>query len=193
MGYYTKYFCKRAGKSGRVISVEPVKVYRDILRLNTRRCSSIEILPFALGNGNGTASMEIPSEDITRHGLTRITDSAGTGESSWTVEVRDTEETFSNLAALDYIKCDIEGYENRVIPGLYRVIEREKPVIQVELARENFNEINNHLISMGYTPYQARKKRLVKVEEKSNIENDVIYLTEQLSLRFKNIIDLSSI
>lgn len=193
VGYFSRLFCTRAGNSGRVICVEPVEVYRDVLRSNTGRCSRIEILPFALGDTNGTVKMDIPSADRTRHGLTRITGNGPAGEKGWEVEVRDSKETFGELSGLNYIKCDIEGYENRVIPGLYGLIERERPVIQIELAEENFNEINNRLQSFGYRPYQAIKKRLVEIEIKSIIKNDVIYLTEELSLSFNNIIDLPRI
>lgn len=190
VGYYSTLFARSAGAKGRVISIEPVAEYREILGRNCRNFSNIEILPYALGDHNGRVRMAIPDADKTRHGLTRVIDHPGRGEmeETWEVEMRNTEELFADIVTVNYIKIDIEGYEDRVIPGLYGLIEKSRPVIQIELALKNFEKINRHLMSLGYSGYHAVGKKLLQISSGQVISNDIVYMTENSSGKHQNVI-----
>jgi len=188
MGYYSTIFAKKAGNKGRVICIEPVKAYREILEINTRKYNNVEILPFALGDKNGKVNMAIPGKDKTRHGLTRIIGDNVEHDQLWEVEIRKTDELFKDIVTLNYIKIDIEGYEDRVLPGFAELIESNRPVIQIEVDPSNNASISEFLSTYGYSAYSASNNMLVKLGEKSATGSDTIYLTEELSSRFKEII-----
>ena len=63
-----------------------------------------------------------------------------------------------------FIKIDVEGFDHKVIKGMLRSIKKFKPIILVELNRENFSEIN-HMLKNNYNPYQYifEKKNFKKI------------------------------
>ena len=52
---------------------------------------------------------------------------------------------------LDYIKCDVEGYEQYVIPSLDKTIDKHYPLLQIELGgKENRQNVVDYLLKKGY-------------------------------------------
>ena len=176
LGYYTKIFALATGSDGIVWAVEPVPLYREILKRNTCRLSNIIILPFALGDSESHQQMGIPGNQKFRHGLMRIKKKEETDGQSIRVEVKTPSLLFANLDKVDYIKCDIEGYEDRVIPGFMDIIKRDRPVIQIELHPDNLALINELLLNEGYSAYVLRKKALEQFNTKGKINSDILYI-----------------
>ncbi|MEA1886924.1 MAG: FkbM family methyltransferase [Bacteroidota bacterium] len=178
LGYYTKIFSGATGSEGIVWAVEPVPLYREILKKNITGTSNIIIIPYALGDKESMADMGIPGNQPYRHGLTRIIKHKETEEddAGLSVEVKTPSALFGNLDKVDYIKCDIEGYENHVIPGFMEIIKRDRPIIQIEVEPRNRNFINDILTEEGYMAYMPVKKRLERISTLENYNNDIIYM-----------------
>ncbi|MBS0009962.1 MAG: FkbM family methyltransferase [Bacteroidales bacterium] len=177
LGYYTRIFARATGSKGLVWAVEPVPLYREVLRLNTRRLSNILILPYALGDKQAVKHMGIPGEQPYRHGLTRIMAKDEQGvKPGLEVEVKTPSDLFSNLERIDYIKCDIEGYEDRVIPGFMEIIRRDRPLIQIEIEPSNRKQINDILSREGYKPYLPHKKGLAEISISEKYNDDLLYI-----------------
>jgi FkbM family methyltransferase len=191
-GYYTTIFARASGKKGLVFAVEPVPLYREILVSNTLKYSNVEITPFALSDSEGPSKMGIPSEMKYRHGLMRIIDTEPGNKdgNEYMVDTLLPESVFGDLKRLDYIKCDIEGHEDKVIPGFKKLIEKFNPIIQIELEKTNFELINSLLGSYGYIPYTASNKGIEKVEQYIETEHDLIYIPESRKSQLNNILDL---
>lgn len=165
LGYYTVLFAEWTGTEGKVFGVEPVPLYRSVLRRNTERFDHVEILPYALGRNSETVRMGIPGTNPHRHGLTRILrqeegrDVAQTFEA----EVRPPDVVFEGLARLDYVKCDVEGYEGEVLPAMETLIREHRPILQVEIAPENRPKIYHMLDRLGYEAYFVGEGRLIPI------------------------------
>lgn len=189
-GYFTSIFARQTGPKGTVYAVEPVKLYMDILKNNTRRFSNIELVPYALSDSEGETVMGIESEQKYRHGLTKIMAEENTSQSEngYTVLRKTPESVFGQLNKLDYIKCDIEGHEIKVIPGFKELIEKFNPVIQIELEKANFDTINLFLTNSGYTPYIVLNNRLAELVKGMNITSDIIYIHKIRSYKFNDIL-----
>ena len=107
----------------RVIAFEPVSLFRDCLIKNVT-ADNFCIEPFALGDVNTRANMIITQDNM---GHTHVDpDSIGHGD----IEVRCLDEL--DLADVDYIKMDCEGFEYRVIQGAKNTIQRNRPIVVVE-------------------------------------------------------------
>ncbi len=176
LGYYTRIFARATGEDGIVWAVEPVPLYREILKRNTSGLSNIIILPFALGDKESVKNMGIPGDQPYRHGLMRIIKDVEPENKNVSVEVKTPSMLFGNLDKVDYIKCDIEGYENRVIPGFIDIINRDKPIIQIELDPNNRSMINDLLHKAGYTAYIAVKEALKEINASEDNNMDIIYI-----------------
>jgi FkbM family methyltransferase len=188
LGYYTSIFGRATGNDGMVWAVEPVPLYREILKRNTSRLSNIKILPFALGDRESHELMSIPGNQKYRHGLMRIEKNAEDGGQSIRVEVKTPSQLFANLDKVDYIKCDIEGYEDRVIPGLMDIIKRDRPIIQIELHPDNLALITDLLLKEGYNAYLPVGKGLGKLNKGGEIRSDILYIHDKRYEQIKNYI-----
>jgi len=170
LGYYSRLFARLVGKEGRVFSVEPVTLFRKILKINTTGFKNTTIIPYALGGLDGVpVKMGIPrSNKYLRHGLTRILDQDATEplEFTFTEQMFRPATLFGNFSRCDYIKCDVEGYEIHIIPQLDFLLSPFKPIIQIEIEPVNRVPIVEFLSSLSYSAYYLKDELLFPVGEK---------------------------
>jgi FkbM family methyltransferase len=162
-GQYAKLFARLAPR-GRVYAIEPQSYARRILRAAIRlnRLPNVEILPLALGSAPGTATLTIPVKASGSYGFglahlgphTR----AGAAETE-DVEVTTLDALATRLALtrLDFIKADIEGWEQPMIEGGRATLTRFKPALLIELNEEHLRRAGSSvaalwqlLIGLGY-------------------------------------------
>jgi FkbM family methyltransferase len=192
LGYYTSIFAGKAGSGGKVYAVEPVKLYMDILKTNTGKYNNIDYIPYALSDSEGESVMGIESGNKFRHGLTKIISDENKLQDmeTYSVLLKTPESIFGGLERLDYIKCDIEGHELKVIPGFKKLIEKFNPIIQIELEKANFDIINKFLTAIGYKAYSYSNKKLIRIIEALDITGDIIYVHENRLTELNNILNL---
>jgi len=187
LGYYSVVFADLAGPSGKVFSVEPVPLYRRVLERNLGGRSNVEILPYALGDEAGSVRMGIPGRQPYRHGLTRVLekDEAATVDHSFEVTIRPPQQLFGELQRLDYIKCDVEGYEHHVIPQMEAYIRSFRPVVQVELAPENRPLIFRLFEQLAYQAFYVKEQRLRQLSgAAAPAMGDILFIPAEKSASF---------
>lgn len=169
VGYYSVFMSQAAGKNGNVYAVEPVPLFGHVFKKNTQRFAldNIHLLPFALGSENKRISMGTPSiNGVFRHGLTHVLDEQDSTENIQTYEVdmRIPNELFAHIPNIHFIKCDVEGYEKYIFPELASRIERDKPLIQIEIGpEENRIQLAKMLQPMGYKIYKLLNNNLYEL------------------------------
>ncbi len=78
------------------------------------------------------------------------------------------------LKALDFIKCDVEGYEEVVMHGEMRpLLERFRPTVLIETGGANRPEIIRLFTALGYAGYTLEHGREVPLTEDST--KDIIF------------------
>ena len=84
------------------------------------------------------------------------------------------------LNKIDYIKCDVEGYEHNIIPLILKLLGANRPIFQIEIAQNNGSLINNQLKNLGYAPYLLSKNKLINLSKKNLHDfcdlDDIIFL-----------------
>lgn len=168
MGYLSALFCKWVGPKGKVYSVEPVKDMLEILRINLKKKKNITILPYALGEeekqiflGNSTYS-DSGFIATGRHFVLGEVDKKKQDLVTFPAEMKKGSILFKNIEKIDFIKCDIEGYERVVLTEMKDIIEKHKPIMMIETSGENRTFLIDFLTGLGYTTYILEKGKLNK-------------------------------
>jgi FkbM family methyltransferase len=155
VGYYSYFLSKYSGSNGKVYAVEPIPMFGEIWIKNTRKTGykNLTLYPYALGAENTLVKMGIPEVDgVLHHGMTKI---VSTREEKYLeyydVEMKIPDELFGNIEKIDFIKCDVEGYENYVFSNMQETIKTHMPFIQSELSGyENRKKVIEMLEGLGY-------------------------------------------
>lgn len=164
LGYYSVIFAEVVGDSGKVWSVEPVPLYQKVFRQNTKKFPQVELIPFALGLEEKSIQMGIPGgHAYFRHGLTEVAQDNEQYEHTFTAQMKPVEELFGHFERLDYVKCDIEGYETVVIPAMKEIFEKHRPILQLETGQETRAQMLSCMQDLGYQAFFLDDTQLVEV------------------------------
>jgi len=188
LGYYSTKMSILCGKNGKVFAVEPVPMFYNIWSKNVKqsKISNLELFPFALGSSEGVIQMGMPEKDgLAHHGMTKVASTSNeTFVKFFDVNMKVPDQLFSKLNRLDFIKCDIEGYENIAFANMVETLKRYTPVIQSELGGdENRAKVISQLESLGYTTYILNINKLEKASQeiKNSYTSDFYFLQEKHS------------
>lgn len=185
LGYYSTMMAKQCGPKGKVIAFEPIPVFAEIFRKNTRKYPQVQLQQVALGTEEGIVKMSIPMRDgVIRHGLTQVVDSADHTESAADFEVQmvkgdDVMKHHYALSKVDFIKCDVEGYEQFVMPSFEETINTSLPIIQIELTgKENRSKVIEFLTTKGYIYKILKGNQWIDVNEKQvhDVQSDFYFI-----------------
>jgi FkbM family methyltransferase len=159
IGYYVLLESKCIGSQGKIIALEPSPINfeclkKNLISLNIGNVQAYNIAAgekdgitnFLIYEGAGNSCMVIPEGekpkwpgDIITVPIKRI-DSFLEGE---------------GITKIDFLRMDVEGYENKVIEGLQNTIRKSKPIIHLELhlhivGKDNTSKMLKNLKNEGY-------------------------------------------
>ena len=178
LGYYTRTLSRLAGPAGCVHAVEPVAPVRKVLSRNLRCCGNVEIYPFALGTENKPVRMGNDSARTSGYlgtGQNFVNDAGGTVDVEFTAEMRRGSELFAHLPRLDFVKCDIEGYELIVMREMRPLLERFRPTVLIETGGENRPAIIGLVRAMGYDGFTLDRGREVPLDPDRDNGKDIVF------------------
>ncbi len=177
LGYYARPISQLAGPAGRLYAVEPVAPIRKVLCRNLRGCGNAEIYPFALGTQNRPVRMGNDSARRNGYlgtGQNFVNDAGTRADVEFAAEMRRGSELFGGLSRLDFIKCDIEGYEKTVMNEMRPLLERFRPVVLIETGGDNRQAIIELFDSLGYAGYILDRGREIPLDPRGP-EKDIIF------------------
>lgn len=180
LGYYSILFAGWVGRQGRVYSVEPVAIYNRIFGEQSARFPQITLYPYALGLQEKEMIMvESPHTGYLCTGLVHVYDPAVDGrledqEFAFSAQMKIPSKLFGDLERIDYLKCDIEGFEYTVLNDLRHVIGRTKPTVQVEVWPQNQQAILELFGELGYRAFMLHKGQLMQYAQ--GMEGDFIFI-----------------
>lgn len=178
LGYYTRTLSRLAGPAGRVHAVEPVAPVRKVLSRNLRGCGNVEIYPFALGTENKPIRMGNDSARRNGYmgtGQNFVNDAGGTTDVEFAAEMRRGSELFGDLPRLDFVKCDIEGYELTVMREMRPLLEKFRPTVLIETGGENRPAVIGLFEELGYDGFTLDHGREIPLGTGPDDGKDVIF------------------
>lgn len=164
LGYYSVALSRLAGSEGQVLAVEPIPAFQAIWQDNVKRSGirNLTLLPYALGGQNTTVQMGTPERDgLLHHGMTKVAASNPNEHYARTYDVpmRIPDDLLAHLPRLDFVKCDVEGFEFEVFRHMQATLRRFQPLIQTELnGLENRQAVVNLLAELGYKPFMLSER-----------------------------------
>ena len=148
VGFWSKDLCKIFRK---IICFEPYKQSSDCLVENLKGFHNYELHNVALSKQSGKGELLISEEGV---GSNSLNDFALKSSKPIIVEKKRLDEY--NFMNVDYIKIDVQFYELNVLQGAYKTLKNNNPLLCIECARRNKEElkfvkkINDFLKSIDY-------------------------------------------
>ena len=187
LGYFSKNFAKLT-PNGQLLSIEPVKPFFDVLTYFMKGYPQAKIVNYALGSESGSITMILPeSNGMIRTGLPHIAKSEEEKKNNKTHEVQIVKgsELLSSLDNIDYVKCDIEGYELVVFNEIKAVISAKKPIVQIEIGPENENAMFDYFDSLEYEQYGVANFKVVKENRTQKEQGDFLFVPKSKTASFE--------
>ena len=172
IGETTLNFAQLANK-GIIHSFEPVPYLFQRLKSNValNNFQNIFIHNLALSDKEETLYFEIPNNNNSS-GISLYKEKSKTSSIvlSTTIDQFVTDNKISNI---DFIKIDVEGFENFVLNGGHHTIQKMKPIIVIEIDNQNLlqhQSSEKKIISklqneFGYTLYRINGIEKIKITE----------------------------
>ncbi len=192
LGYYTFQLSRLVGTGGKVIAVEPVAKFFNVLEkmIAVKRYSNIVLKKVALGGEGKVVEIGIPRiNNQKKFGYARIrqlSEHLEYAESETVPNVKG-DELLADIEKIDFIKCDVEGAEVPVFKSMPGIIEKHQPVLLLELADKNERiKMMSMLNADEYNIYHLKNKKLKRIDadsdEKAISHNHYFIPTKKLSL-----------
>ena len=154
LGYYTCPLSDIVGSEGRVYAVEPVPVIFNVLKRNVGGRNNVTLLNYALGEEERTIEMandSVAAGGYFGTGRNFVSDGDLSAEAiRFTAQMRRGSKLFAEVGKIDFIKCDIEGYERVVMPELRPLLERDHPTVLIETDGQTRHAMVGMFAEMGY-------------------------------------------
>lgn len=177
IGYVSLFLSRLVGDSGRIYSFEPGEDNLRYLERNTRDKRNITVISKGAGNIDGRLTFF--EEDLSGQNNSFVSDFQILLDNAERAGIRPnvrqssvdvtTIDSFIDQckARADFIKVDVEGYEHEVILGMERALRSFRPVLMVEVAR-NQEAVFNLLTGHGYLLYNVALNRIDDYSELSD-------------------------
>lgn len=185
LGYFTNQFAKKVRTGGHLYCVEPVEPFQKQLQKLIASKPNVTLWPFALGEeADKIVTLGIPSQfqklGYLRHGTTTLLHGNEDNRSGYSFQatMKKGSDLFAAVPTLDYIKCDIEGYETVVFPEMRSVLERHLPMVQLETWGEQLMTMYGFFKGLGYNAYSLQEGKLYALESKRQEiwgESDILF------------------
>jgi FkbM family methyltransferase len=163
LGYYSFELARLTGETGAVYAVEPISTFNRVIERYIRRhpFPHLHLLKVALGGDSAEVDMGIPQVGARkRFAYAKIIESADAFHFVETERVKneDPNQVFGKLPRIDFIKCDVEGFEVRLFTKMLPTVDKYRPRLLCELGsekdRRDFAEL---LEPLGYACYRLRE------------------------------------
>lgn len=183
VGTFTQLFSVLCGNKGEVHCFEPIPETYKILLRKTNHLKNVLPNNVAAGDKNCRMAMSYDSSDSEKASLS-LTDCTPKCE----VEVIRLDDYASkmNFKRIDFVKCDVEGYELHTLRGMKNTLETFLPNISLEitLSHQKRIEIIGLLKSLGYDSFKKIESGFPEynpIEDKVEVD-DYFYLYASSSL-----------
>jgi FkbM family methyltransferase len=173
IGDMTLNFAKQVGETGNVYSFEPFLPSFNKLKKNIEMNQFRGIHPFNIGLGDTSGTFFLEERDNHNSGMNRIATNIKKKGHAIKVTTLDQFIKDKNIAQIDFIKIDVEGFEKKILNGSKELLTTFKPVLFIELD-------DNYLRDQGDSA-----KELIELLEGYNYSISIAGKEQKINSSFK--------
>ena len=196
IGFYTCLLASQVEKTGAVVAFEPaVRTYGYLHQnVSLNQFKNVTIVNKGLGDKTERRPLYY-SEAALAEGTASLKYAEGRVASEC-VTLDTIDNLIPELPIPDFIKIDVEGYQLEVLRGGEQCLKTHTPLLMVELKdvgetnREDYNEIEKYIASLGYSLYEIGKYRLKRCSHISESKKRNFFLANENSPVFSRIVSL---
>jgi FkbM family methyltransferase len=173
-GYYTQLFSILTGKTGKVHVFEPVPETFHKLQSTAKFLSNTKINKYAVGRNSGKAIINYNLRESEKASLIYRTKTMNNQCETMIISVDDYI-TEQKIKRVNFIKCDVEGFELEVVYGAYNTLVENLPKLSIEitLVEEKLRQLFILLKKIGYREFRKIEKGLPLIDiDNFRFEND---------------------
>ncbi|RDH77696.1 FkbM family methyltransferase [Mycolicibacterium moriokaense] len=158
-GVYTWLMSRRVGANGCVHCIEPYPGNIQSLGALAKSRPNITVHPVGLSDAAGEAILQVPLyQDQRLAALATFRPTVDVDCYQVSVPTARLDELIDTTERrVSFIKCDVEGHEDAVIAGAWGIINRDRPVLVMEIEQRYrttpVTDLIERLVSVGYSAY----------------------------------------
>ena len=161
IGYYALLESNLVGNSGKIIAIEPSPNNFDKLSQNLNLNCVKNVIPFnfACGDKNG----KIPFLVSKKSNLCTVVDQnylKKPSDNIIDVPIKKIDDFLdeNKIEKVDFIRMDVEGYEGHIIKGMQKTLDKNNPMLHIEVHRQfmSENEIRELLEEFQKRGYECK-------------------------------------
>ncbi len=164
IGNHCLHFSRRFDK---VLAFEPNPLAVDLLQWNLRANGIRNVTVHAVGLAEqvATATMSIVDRNLGASHLDPHPATGSAGGDRVQVDLVRGDDLLLAEEVVDLVKVDVEGFELGVLRGLYRTLERHRPIVLAEALPAKIDpatgttEVAELLAGLGYVPFEMAWRR----------------------------------
>jgi FkbM family methyltransferase len=172
LGYYATKMAALVGPTGAVYMVEPVPQFQKTLLKNTKNYhKTCVLIPYALGDNEQMIAFETPlSSGNQHHGTTKV---AEQNKGDIEVQMKKADDVFGAITTkIKFVKCDVEGHENKLLPAMIATIQAHRPMMQVEVEANNRAFLYDWYQGLDYCVMLLKNGALAPITKNEMLESD---------------------
>lgn len=170
-GFFSLLCASLVGPPGRVIAFEPIPSVQANLMANIAQNDfrQIEVIPKVVSDMAGTLTIYEGPEG--HKGISSLRSLNSTSD-TLTIEAIALDDITPEIGKVNCIKIDVEGAEMRVLFGMEKLVERDRPTLIIEFT-DAYLQSFGHSVSQMMEWLLVRRYELYRIEEEGLIPLDL--------------------
>ncbi len=177
VGFFSMYAAIKVGREGKVLAFEPNPLAYRVLLRNLKMNSVKNVIALNVALGSREEYRYLSMYDNRPVSETTLIETNRSGK-RFRVRVRRLDDVLNDLGIenVRMVKIDVEGWENEVLKGMAKTIERSRSILVIEKG-PLFLGGYMYLLEMGYRPFvlKGTKRRVSEMEPVKEYDNVPLY------------------
>ncbi len=174
IGFYSFLFSSIA-KDGEIIAFEPISKTCSDLKVAKKinKCENIKVKNYALGAECIEQNIFYSHSDLSIGTASFV--NSDLFKNSELVHINIIDDIYPALKIPDFLKIDVEGFQEEVIKGASVFFQNNSPLIMIEIDWDTSQWLEEYFLSLNYQFYRFHKNHISEVDSIFNNGRNILF------------------